>query len=385
MRKKYRIPFNKPFIIGKELYYIAQDILSGQLAGDGVFTQKCHQLLEGKFKAKKVLLTTSCTSALEMAAFLSQISPGDEVILPSFTFVSTANAFYLRGAKPIFVDIRPDTLNIDESKIEKAITKFTKIIIPVHYAGFPCEMDEIIRIAAKYDLMIVEDAAQAVNAKYKNRYLGTIGNLGAYSFHETKNFVCGEGGALVINDEILIERAEIIREKGTNRTKFLRGEIDKYTWVDVGSSYLPSDILAAFLYAQLEKMDEIVLRRQKIFNYYYQSLSPLAEEGKLTLPGIPPHCESNYHFFYILLRDEFVRNALIEHLKSQGILAVSHYFPLHLSPLGRKLGYKEGDFPVTEDVYKRLLRLPFYYELKEEEQREIVAHIFKFFKREFER
>ena len=380
MRSSIEIPFNKPFIVGKELYYVAQAVLNGHIAGDGLFTRKCHALMEEKFGAKKVMLTMSCTAALEMAAILCKIEPYDEVILPSFTFVSTANAFYMRGAKLVFVDIRPDTLNIDETKIEAAITENTKVIVPVHYAGFACEMEKIIKIAILHKLHIIEDAAHGVNAKYKDKFLGTIGDLGAYSFHETKNFICGEGGAIVINNEKFIERAEIIREKGTNRSKFFRGEVDKYTWVDIGSSYLPSDLLAAFLYAQLENMDEINKRRQEIFNYYYETLTPLATNGILRLPVVLPECEGNSHMFYIILKDEDTRNALIYHLKSKGILAVFHYVPLHLSPVSRSMGYKEGQLPITESISSRLLRLPFYYDLKQEEQDKVATCIYDFFK-----
>lgn len=376
---KYHIPFNKPFIAGKELYYIAQSVLSGHIAGDGLFTKKCQALMEERFEAKKILLTHSCTAALEMAAILYEVGPGDEVILPSFTFVSTANAFYLRGAKLVFVDIRPDTLNIDETKIEDAITEHTKIIVPVHYAGVACEMDTIMDIAQQYALYVVEDAAQGVNAKYKDKFLGTIGDMAAYSFHETKNFICGEGGAIVINNQKFIERAEIIREKGTNRSKFFRGEVDKYTWVDIGSSYLPSDLLAAFLYAQLEHMEEINERRSKLFDYYYKALIPLVNDGKMKLPFISSECQSNNHLFYIILEDEHTRNALMDHLRSKGILGVFHYLPLHLSPVGSSMGYQKGQLPVTESMSGRLLRLPFYYDLKPEEQAEVVNAIKEFF------
>lgn len=376
---KYRIPFNKPFLVGKELFYVAQSVLSGHTSGDGLFTKKCNALMEEKFNAKKVLLTHSCTAALEMAAMLCEIEQGDEVILPSFTFVSTANAFYLRGAKLIFVDVRPDTLNIDETKIEPAITDRTKVIVPVHYAGVACEMDIIMDIAKRHNLYVVEDAAQGVNSKYKDKYMGTIGDIGAYSFHETKNFICGEGGAIVLNNEKFIERAEIIREKGTNRSKFFRGEVDKYTWVDIGSSYLPSDLLAAFLFAQLENMDKINKRREKIFNYYYKALIPLVNDGKIRMPYISSECQSNCHLFYIILENENIRNKLIDHLKSKGILSVFHYLPLHLSPIGRKMGYKEGQLPVTESYSERLLRLPFYFELLESDQDQIIYQIKRFF------
>jgi len=375
-----RIPFNRPFIVGKELDYIAKSVLNGHISGNGPFTKKCQALMEEKFKAKKILLTHSCTAALEMAAMLCGVGPGDEVLLPSFTFVSTANAFHLWGAKLVFVDIREDTFNIDETKIAEAITDSTKVIVPVHYAGVSCEMDTIMDIARRHEVYVVEDAAQGVNAKFKRQYLGTIGDLGAYSFHETKNFICGEGGAIAINNKKFIERAEVIWEKGTNRTKFFRGEVDKYTWVDIGSSYLPSDLLAAFLYAQLENMDKINRRRHKIFDYYYQALTPLGEREILRLPIIASDCECNNHMFYILLKSEETRNALMNYLKSRGILAIFHYLPLHLSPIGRSMGYKEGQFPITESISGRLLRLPFYYDLKREEQAEIVGYIENFFK-----
>jgi dTDP-4-amino-4,6-dideoxygalactose transaminase len=377
----YRIPFNKPFLAGKELYYIAQCVLSGHTAGDGPFTRKCQALLESKFKAKKILLTHSCTAALEMSAILCEVGPGDEVILPSFTFVSTANAFYLRGAKLVFVDIRPDTLNIDESLIEDAITEFTKVIVPVHYAGVGCDMKSIMELANLHHLYIVEDAAQGVNAKFNNKFLGTIGDLGTYSFHETKNYICGEGGALVINNEKFVERAEIIWEKGTNRKKFFRGEVDKYTWVDIGSSYLPSDLLAAFLYAQLENMDEINGQRGRLFDYYYKALMPLANDGYVRLPYIANQCRTNSHLFYIILQDEETRNTLMDYLKSQGILAVFHYVPLHLSSVGKSMGYDEGQLPVTETMSGRLLRLPFYHDMKEDDQAEVVDAVMTFFQR----
>ena len=375
----YDIPFNKPFLVGKELYYIAQSVLSGHTAGDGQFTKKCQSLMQENFGAKKILLTHSCTAALEMASILCEIDEGDEVILPSFTFVSTANAFYLRGAKLAFVDIHPDTLNMDATKIDKAVNARTKAIVPVHYAGVGCEMDTIMGVAKKHGLYVIEDAAQGVNSKYKDRFLGTIGDLGTYSFHETKNYICGEGGAIIINNEKFIERAEIIREKGTNRSKFFRGEVDKYTWIDMGSSFLPSDILAAFLYAQLENMATINRRRGEIFDIYYKALIPLANDGKLRLPYISNDCQANSHLFYIILQNENTRNALMDHLKSKGILAVFHYLPLHLSRIGRSMGYKEGQLPVTESMSGRLLRLPFYYDLTREQQDEIVFQIKEFF------
>lgn len=376
----YRIPFNKPFMVGKELYYIAQAVLSGQASGDGQYSKKCQQLLEERFGAAQALLTTSCTTALEMAAILCKLNEGDEVILPSFTFSSTANAFLLRGGRPVFVDIRPDTLNMDEMLVEAAVTERTKVIAPMHYAGIGCEMDMIVKVAEKYELLVVEDAAQGVNARYKGAYLGTIGEFGAYSFHETKNFSCGEGGALLTNAPRFAERAEIIREKGTNRSRFFRGQVDKYTWVDIGSSYLPSDILAAFLFAQLENMDLITTRRKAIYENYLNGLRPLAERGALILPTIPDTCVSNYHMFYVLLQDQSSRTALIDHLKGQGILAVFHYVPLHTSPMGEQLGYKAGSLPVTEDLSERVLRLPFYYDLSEEDVATVVREIYAFFR-----
>lgn len=376
-----KIPFNKPFVVGKELYYISQSVLSGHTAGDGLFSKKCHKLMEKKFNAKKVLLTNSCTAALEMAAILCKIEAGDEVILPSYTFVSTANAFYLRGARLIFVDIREDTLNINEKEIKKVISKKTKAIVPVHYAGVGCDMNTIMQIAHKHKLYVVEDAAQAVNAKFDGKYLGTIGDIGCYSFHETKNFTCGEGGAIVINNENLLERAEIIREKGTNRSKLFRGEVDKYTWIDIGSSYLPSDLLAAFLYAQLENMDAINIRRKEIFYYYLQNLMPIADKWNFQLPFISNECESNSHLFYIILKDENTRNLLIDYLKKNGILSVFHYVPLHLSPVGKSMGYKKEDLPITESISGRLLRLPFFYNITYKEQDKVINTINDFFKK----
>jgi dTDP-4-amino-4,6-dideoxygalactose transaminase len=375
----YRIPFNKPFIIDRELQYISQSVQSGHVSGDGIFTGKCSALMESRFDAGRILLTTSCTAALEMAAILAEVEKGAEIILPSFTFVSTANAFVLHGATPRFVDIRPDTLNLDERMIGEAVSERTRAIVPVHYAGVACEMDSINAIADKHDLLVIEDAAQGVNSRYKGKYLGTLSDLGAYSFHETKNVTCGEGGALVINNERFRERAEIIREKGTNRAKFFRGEVDKYTWVDQGSSYLPSDLQAAFLFAQLENIDIITARRKHIYNFYRQGLEPLASRGLLSLPHIPPECDPNYHMFYILPADQPTRNALIDHLKSKGILAVFHYVPLHTSPMGRKMGYHEGMLPVTESVSERLLRLPFYFELSDGEIELVVNEIKEFY------
>jgi dTDP-4-amino-4,6-dideoxygalactose transaminase len=376
-----QVPFNKPFVIGKELYYIAQAVTLGNISGDGHFTQKCSRLLEERFGIHKVLLTPSCTAALEMAAMLCGIEPGDEVLLPSFTFVSTANAVVRLGARPVFVDIRPDTLNIDETLIDAAVTPKTKAIFPVHYAGVGCEMDRILAIARRYKLKVVEDAAQAVNSFYNGRALGSFGCLGTYSFHETKNYTCGEGGALCINEPELVERAEIIRNKGTNRKQYLRGQVDKYTWVDNGSSYVPSEILSAYLYAQLEMMDAISERRRRIYQFYRFHLKRLEAEGLVRLPTIPEDCTSNYHLFYILLPTMQIRDALIAHLKQQEIMAVFHYVPLHCSPMGRTFGYEEGALPVTEDVSGRLLRMPFYYDLTEEEQLHVVDQVSAFLTR----
>jgi dTDP-4-amino-4,6-dideoxygalactose transaminase len=373
------IPFNKPFIVGKELYYIAQAVSLGNLSGDGHFTQQCCRTLEERFGVGKVFLVPSCTAALEMAAQLFGLQPGDEVILPSFTFVSTASAVVRLGARPVFVDIRPDTLNIDEMLIERAITPRTRAIFPVHYAGVGCAMDRIMGLAEAYRLLVAEDAAQAVNAFYQGRALGSIGQLGCYSFHETKNYICGEGGALCVNDPAYIERAEIIRDKGTNRKQFFRGAVDRYTWVDVGSSYVPSELCSAFLYAQLEKLDQISTRRQRIHELYRELLAPLAGAGFLQLPVTPQECAGNYHLFYILLPDQETRQGLMAHLKSQGILAVFHYVPLHTSPMGQQFGYQEGDLPVTENLSGRLLRLPVYYEITPGEQERVVEAIAAYF------
>jgi dTDP-4-amino-4,6-dideoxygalactose transaminase len=369
------IPFNKPFIAGRELFYVAQAVTFGKLAGDGEFTQRCSRLMEDRFRIGKVLMTPSCTAALEMAAMLLEIGPGDEVILPSYTFVSTANAFVRLGAKPVFVDIRPDTLNIDETLIEAAITPNTKAIVPVHYAGVACEMDRILTIAQKYGVPVVEDAAQGVHAYYNGKALGSLGAMGTYSFHETKNYICGEGGALTINDPKYIDRAEILRDKGTNRRQFFRGQVDKYTWVDVGSSYVPSELCSAFLFAQLEMMDEIAERRRTIYQTYRQRLKPLEAEGYCRLPRIPEDCDTNYHLFFLILPDEATRNGLMAHLKERGILSVFHYIPLHTAPMGQTYGYRGGELPVTEELSGRLLRLPFFYDLKEAEQLRVIGEI----------
>jgi dTDP-4-amino-4,6-dideoxygalactose transaminase len=378
-----RIPFNKPYISGKELHYMAQAVAGGQIAADGRFTQLCARLLENEFDIAKVLMTPSCTAALEMAAILCELGSGDEVILPSYTFVSTANAVARLGARPVFVDIRPDTLNIDESLIEGAITARTKAIFPVHYAGVSCEMDRIMDIAARHGLLVVEDAAQGVYGAYGDRPLGSIGHLAAYSFHDTKNYVCGEGGALCINAPEYVDRAEIIRDKGTNRGRFLREMADKYTWVDVGSSYVPNEIACAFLYAQLELLEPIAARRRAIYDFYRNQLSPLEARGWLRLPNIPDRCESNYHLFFILLPDRETRDALIAHLKHHDIVAAFHYVPLHSSPVGSKYGYHDGDLPVTEDLSGRLVRLPFYCEISETEQMEVISRINEFTTKKF--
>ncbi|MBA2735758.1 MAG: dTDP-4-amino-4,6-dideoxygalactose transaminase [Pyrinomonadaceae bacterium] len=369
------IPFNKPSLIGTETDYLQQCIESQHTAGDGEFTKKCHALLEKSLGIKKALLTTSCTHALEMTALLLDLRAGDEVIVPSFTFVSTVNAYALRGAKPIFADIRPDTLDLDETRLERLITPRTKAIVVVHYAGVSCEMDEILRIAANYNIPVIEDNAHGLFGKYKGKNLGTLGAMATQSFHETKNFTCGEGGALLINDEKYIERAEIIREKGTNRSRFFRGQVDKYTWVDLGSSYLMSDLLASFLYAQLEAADQIQTKRREIWYRYEEVLRDWARSNGIGLPVIPQNCEQAYHMFYILLPSLEQRQSLIQHLKTQGILAVFHYLPLHLSEMGVKLGGKAGDCPVTENISDRLLRLPFYNSYTEEEQQEVIKAI----------
>jgi dTDP-4-amino-4,6-dideoxygalactose transaminase len=376
-----KIPFNKPHVTGKELSYISKAVEEGKISADGYFTRSCASLLKERFGILRVLMTPSCTAALEMGAMLCDLRPGDEVILPSFTFVSTANAVIRLGARPVFVDVRPDTLNMDERLIEKAITDRTKAIFPVHYAGVSCEMDAITAVAREHDLIVVEDAAQGVNAFYNGLPLGALGHLGTYSFHDTKNYVCGEGGALCINSEGMAERAEIIREKGTNRSQFFRGEVDKYTWVDVGSSYLPSEIACAFLYAQLEAMDEITERRRQVYEFYREHLSPLEERGLARLPVVPQECKINYHLFYILLADAGTRDGLMAYLKENGIQAVFHYVPLHTSPMGKSFGYEEGDFPLTEDLSARLLRLPFYYDITEEEQLRVVGQVTEFLER----
>ena len=372
------IPFNRPCLVGTEFEYIQQAIEAMHISGDGAFTRKCHALLEQLLGVPKTLLTTSCTHALEMAGILLDLHPGDEVIVPAFTFVSTINAFVLRGARPVFADIRPDTLNLDETQLERLVTSRTRTIVVMHYAGVGCEMDAILALAARRGLQVIEDNAHGLLGKYKGRYLGTFGAMATLSFHETKNFTCGEGGALVINDPRLIERAEVIREKGTNRSRFFRGQVDKYTWVDIGSSYLPSDILAAFLYAQLEARAQIQAQRQRIWEYYAMHLTDWAQDNGVQLPAVPTYCEQPYHMFYVIMPSLAQRQALIAHLKARGVNSVFHYLPLHLSEMGLRFGGHPGDCPVTEGVSDRLLRLPFHNALTEADQAQVVAAIKEF-------
>jgi dTDP-4-amino-4,6-dideoxygalactose transaminase len=372
MQAQHRIPFNRPFIAGKELYYISRAVIEGRLSGDGLFTQKCHSWLEQTLNCKRAFLTHSCTAALEMAAILCGIRLGDEVIMPSFTFVSTANAFVLRGGVPVFVDIRQDTLNMDEKLIQKAITDRTKAIVPVHYAGVACAMDEIMEMADRYKLWVIEDAAQAFLSTHNGKYLGSIGHLGCLSFHETKNIISGEGGALLVNDPEMIERAEIIREKGTNRNQFFRGQVDKYTWVDIGSSFLPSELVGAFLYAQLEQAEKIIAARKRIFERYMQGLKPLADKRLVRLPFVQDESACNGHIFYIITKSLDERTRLIAHLKERGINAVFHYVPLHSSPAGKKYGKTGSAMTVTDDLSDKVLRLPLYYEMTNEDVDRVV-------------
>jgi len=372
---EYSIPFNKPAYLGTEETYIAEVLKSGHLSGDGAFTRKCHAILEQVLGVQKTLLTTSCTHALEMAAMLLEIGPGDEVIIPSFTFVSTVNAFVLHGATPVFIDVRPDTLNLDESKLEAVITPRTRAVVPVHYAGVGCEMDTIGAICNKHHLSIVEDNAHGLFGKYKGQWLGTFGALATQSFHETKNISCGEGGALLINDPALNERAEIIREKGTNRSRFFRGQVDKYSWVDLGSSYLPSEALAAILFAQLEAREKIQARRGEIWHRYNRELRDWAERNQVRLPIIPEYSDQPYHMFYMLLPDLQTRTRFIQTLRDKGIYSVFHYLPLHLSDMGLKFGGKVGDCPVTEDISDRLVRLPLFFNLEEKDQDYVIETI----------
>ncbi|WGE46364.1 dTDP-4-amino-4,6-dideoxygalactose transaminase [Actinobacillus equuli] len=373
------IPFNKPPVIGSELAYLQNAINSGKLSGDSYYTKQCERWFEQHFGTPKVLLTPSCTASLEMAAILLNIQAGDEVIMSSYTFVSTANAFALRGAKIVFVDIRPDTMNIDETKIEAAITSRTKVIVPVHYAGVACEMDSIMAIAAKHNLYVVEDAAQAVMAFYKGKPLGTIGHLGCYSFHETKNYSSGgEGGAILINDAKLVERAEIVREKGTNRSQFFRGQVDKYTWRDIGSSFLMSDLQAAYLAAQLEAAEQINQRRLSIWQQYFEAFSPLAAEQRIQLPQVPAECQHNAHMFYLKFKDLTERSAFIEWMKQKDILAVFHYIPLHSSPAGQQFGTFYGEDQYTSTESDRLVRLPLFYNMSEAELRLVIEAVLEF-------
>lgn len=374
----HRVPFNRPSGKSRAATYVLESLASPNHCGDGPFTHRAHDLLRTALGVPKVLLTTSCTHALEMAGFLLDLQPGDEVIVPSFTFVSTANAFAVRGAKIVFCDIRPDTLNLDETKLEGLITSRTRCVVPVHYAGVGCEMDAILEIATRHGVSVVEDNAHGLFGQYRGKWLGTFGLFAAQSFHETKNFSCGEGGALLINDPAYVERAEIIREKGTNRSRFFRGQVDKYSWVGLGSSYLPSDLLAAVLLSQLEARDEIQAKRHHIWETYQAGLRDWAETARARLPIIPPHCEQAYHMFYVLLPSLAARDGLIAHLKERNVCAVFHYLPLHLSEYGRRWGGKPGDCPITEDVSDRLIRLPFFNELTDGELERVVLAVSQF-------
>lgn len=369
------IPFNKPYMTGQENTYLNLAHSNNTLAGDGIYTKNCHIWLEKNTQTRKALLTHSCTAALEMAAILADIKPGDEIIMPSYTFVSTANAFVLRGGIPVFVDIRSDTLNINENLIEAAITPKTKAIVPVHYAGIACEMDTIMAIANKHNLLVIEDAAQGVMSRYKDKALGAIGHLGAYSFHETKNVISGEGGALLVNDEQFIKRAEIIREKGTNRSQFYRDQVDKYTWLDIGSSYLPSEIIATFLWAQLQEANNITLKRLNIWNQYHEALAMYEEKGSLRRPIVPIEADHNAHIYYVLLNTLEERTEIINRLKKKDIHAAFHYVPLHNSPGGKRFGRKHGELPITEDLSDRILRLPLWIGMNKVQ--EVCESIFK--------
>ena len=372
------IEFNKAPCLGNEIEYVQQAVKSRKLCGDGNFTKKCSRWMEEYFHSNHVMLTTSCTHALEMAAYLANIQPGDEVIMPSYTFVSTADAFVLRGAKIVFVDIRPDTMNLDEMKIEAAITKKTKAIVPVHYAGVACDMDIIMGLGEKYNLKVIEDAAQGVNAYYKGKALGTIGDFGCFSFHETKNYTMGEGGALLFQDDKYLEKAEILREKGTNRSMFFRGQIDKYTWMDYGSSYLPSDMNAAYLYRQLENHKLIDDYRMNIFNKYNQKLKPLAKKGVIECPGIPDYASHNAHMYYLKVMNLNTRTKLIQHMKNKGVMCVFHYIPLHSSPAGKRFGIFHGEDNFTTKESERLVRLPMYYGLLEDEVDYVIKSLLEF-------
>lgn len=372
------IPFNRPLFLEKSLNRTRQAYENGHVSGNGAFTRQCEAFFEKHLATPKTLLTTSCTDALEMCALLLNIQPGDEVIMPAFTFVSTANAFVLRGARPVFVDIRPDTLNLDERQLEVAITKDTKAIVVVHYAGVGCEMDDILAVASRHRLPVIEDNAHGLFGSYRGKPLGSFGRLATLSFHETKNLSCGEGGALVINDEALVERAEIMREKGTDRSRFFRGEIDKYTWQDVGSSYLPSDILAAILSAQIDVFHDIQRKRQQIHARYTAGLRDWATEREITLPCVPAHCDSGYHLFHLVFNASADQGAFIEHLRHHAINAVFHYQPLHMTPMGRKLGGRPGQCPVTESVANRIVRLPFYFDLTGKDQERVIDTVLSF-------
>jgi len=372
------IPFNRPSFEGHEQLYMAQAISSGHISGDGPFSKRCHAYLESELGVPRALLTTSCTHALEMTALLLDIKPGDEVIVPSFTFVSTVNAFVLRGARPVFIDIRPDTLNFDHEQFESLITERTKAAVLVHYAGVGCEMDRIMEVAARRGVRVIEDNAHGLFGRYRGRLLGTFGVMAAQSFHETKNFSCGEGGALIINDQSYIERAEVIREKGTNRSRFFRGQVDKYTWTDLGSSYLPSDLLAAVLLAQFEARVGIQSARRRVWETYREELDAWARDNDVRLPTVPSHCDQAFHMFYLVLPSLQARQDLIAHLKARGIMAVFHYMPLHLSGMGRRFNGGEGDCPITEQVSDGLLRLPFYTHLLESDQSRVITAIQEF-------
>jgi dTDP-4-amino-4,6-dideoxygalactose transaminase len=374
----FRIPFNRATLLGNELRYIQEAVERGHLAGDGEFTRRASEILEREVGVKKVFLTTSCTHALEMSALLLDLEPGDEVIVPSFAFVTTVNAYVLRGARPVFVDVRPDTLNLDERLIEERITDRTKAIVPLHYAGVGCEMDAILEIAGRHGLAVIEDNAHGLFGSYRGRKLGTFGALATQSFHETKNLTCGEGGALLVNDESMIERAEILREKGTDRSRFFRGQVDKYSWVDLGSSYLPSEILAAFLFAQLEGQAEIQAARGRLWQRYDEELADWAAEHGVARPVVPEHCEQPFHMYHMLLPSLDVRSRLIEHLKARDVLAVFHYQPLHLSEMGLRLGGAPGQCPVTEDISDRLLRLPLFHGLSAEDQADVIEGVRSF-------
>jgi dTDP-4-amino-4,6-dideoxygalactose transaminase len=375
MRETYSIPFNQSSLLGRELEHIFRTMTIGQIAGDQTYSKKCHSLLQDVLGVKRALVTSSCTHALEMAALLLDLKAGDEVIVPSFTFVSTANAFALRGARIVFADIRSDTLNLDEAQLPRLITPRTKVVVPMHYAGVGCEMDSIMDLARKQGLAVVEDNAHGLFGKYRGRWLGTFGCLATQSFHETKNITCGEGGALLVNDPQFMERAEIIREKGTDRSRFFRGQVDKYSWVDIGSSYVMSDVLAAFLFAQLEIWQNIQAQRCRIWNYYDENLRAWSEKLGIRCPTVPSHCEQAYHMYYLILPSLERRQALISFLKARGILSVFHYMPLHSSPVGRQMGSRVGACPVSEDLSDRLVRLPFYNSLNRDEQDRVISAV----------